>query len=761
MRLTDDELVSAIEAEETTAINWADGPLAEERAQALDRYNKRPYGNEVDGRSQVVSSDVFDAVESVMPGLCRVFLSGDEVGKFDPQSEEDTQAAEVETQACNWYIFTKNDGFEAIYTALKDALLLANSYVKVWWQTREDVMVERYTGMSDEEVAMLGQDAEVKIVEHSEYPDPQAAQIMAQYGAGMSLEQPPVPMLHDVKVERVRPEEYVALCAVPTDEILVSKTHRETSLLNCDFVQHRREMMVGELRELGYKVPADIGESDDDDLRPEALARERYEEDSLDDDENPYDDSRRRVTLRETWIRLGDNGGKQTLWKVCIVGKTILRKEEADHIPIAAFSPILYPHSHVGTSFFTLVEDIAELKTTITRQYLDNLYLQNNSRSVVDVNRVNIDDLLVSRPGGIVRVDGDPTTAVVPIVAPDVGGAALNALEWLEAIKENRTGVARVNQGTLDPNALNRTATGASLMMSAGQARVELIARCLAGGIRDLFLLVHATALKHSTKPLQMRMNNKFVACNPREWKRRTDFSLSVALGTGAPEQQLAKLQGIGQWLAQGMQIGLVTPANLYEFGREYLKAAGYRSSDKFLTAPQPGQQPPQQPNPMVEVENIKQQSAHALKDKELAFQAQQGGQEAQMKAALEQQRMQNEIAAQNAQAEADMVLAREKMQQEMALEQYKAQLASETRVKEKLIEIAGNVLAASMAPEREDGADAGETEGEDAPQMGAMMEQLTAMVASLAQAANAPRQIIRGPDGRAMGVAPMQQGMQ
>jgi hypothetical protein len=170
---------------------------------------------------------------------------------------------------------------------------------------------------------------------------------------------------------------------------------------------------------------------------------------------------------------------------------------------------------------------------------------------------------------------------------------------------------------------------------------------------------------------------------------------------------------------------------------------------------------PPQQPNPLVQAEQIKAQSAQQIEGMKLQAQGQQGQQDAQMKAALEQQRMTNEIQAQNAQAEADMVLAREKMQADMALEQFKAQLASETRVKEKLIEIAGNVLAASMAPEREDGPDEGEGDGEDAPQMGAMMQQLTAMVASLAQAANAPKQIIRGPDGRAMGVAPVQQGMQ
>ena len=130
MKLSNDELISAIEQEEATAINWADGPLAEQRAEALRRFNREPYGNEVDGRSQVVANDVADAVEGVMPSLARVFLSGDEVGKFEPIDPSDG-SHEIESEVVNWYLMTRNAGFETIYSALKDALLLGNSYVKV------------------------------------------------------------------------------------------------------------------------------------------------------------------------------------------------------------------------------------------------------------------------------------------------------------------------------------------------------------------------------------------------------------------------------------------------------------------------------------------------------------------------------------------------------------------------------------------------------------------------------------------------------
>ena len=144
-KLSNDELISAIEQEEATAINWADGPLAEQRAEALRRYRREPYGNEVDGRSQVVSNDVQDTITSIMPSLARVFLSGDEIGKFEPLDPSD-QGYEIESEVVNWYLMTKNDGYSTIYSALKDSLLLGNAYVKCWWRENKSVKAERYCG---------------------------------------------------------------------------------------------------------------------------------------------------------------------------------------------------------------------------------------------------------------------------------------------------------------------------------------------------------------------------------------------------------------------------------------------------------------------------------------------------------------------------------------------------------------------------------------------------------------------------------------
>ena len=694
---SDEDMLGAIEQEEQTAISWATGELAGVRAEAMRRFNRQPYGTEQEGRSQVVSNDIADAVEGVMPALARIFLSGEEVGRFEPVAPED-QGAETETDVVNHYIMVKNDGFSVLYQSFKDALLLGNGYIKTWWEKQTNIVVERYTGMSDEEATMLMQDKDIEIVEHNEYPDPFAAPVPQPAAAGAGPQ--PQPMLHDLKVERVRPDEYVAICAVPPDEILVSSRQRETSLASADFVQHRRLISIGELRELGYKIEDDVGDDQHEMHNPEYLARQRFQEQTVDDD-SPSDATRRVVTLRETWMRLAMGGEKQTLWRVCVVGKTILHKEEADMIPIACFSPIFYPHSHVGISYASMLDDLAELNTTILRQYLDNLYLNNSNQMVVDINRVNLDDFLVSRPGGIKRVEGNPGEVAMPVPTSDMGSSALQAMEFINQLKETRTGVARVNQGNLDPNALNRTATGASLMMNAGQQRLELIARCLSGGVRDLFLLVHAIAQKHSTKPLQIKLKNKWTQTDPREWVNRTDFTLTVALGTGSPDSQMAKLQMIGPLMQQGAQMGLCGPEEFYNYGKEVLRIAGYRNPDQFLQEPkrdpQTGQavQPPPQPNPLVQVEQIKQQGKQAelqhtsqMEVQKFQAQIQMDRETMQQKAALDERQTANQMAQEQRAAQMEYELAQQKMQNDMAIKRYEAELQAQTQIRLKEMEL-------------------------------------------------------------------------
>ena len=685
-RLSDEEIIASLESEEALALDQSTGQLAKERADALDRYRGAPLGNEVEGRSQVVDRSVMDTIEWIMPSLMRIFMGGDEIGKFEPAGPEDEKDAQRDTDVCNWYLQNRGDFFSQTAATLKDALLLKNGYMVGVWQKKYDTMTESYTGMSDEEAAMLMEDPEVTVLEHSEIP--------GETGN-----------LHDLKVEMKKCDEFPEPESVPPDELIVSRRHRWTSLLDCDFVEWvRRNVTIGQLRAEGFDIPDDALGDDADSM--ESTSRDRFEERpwrAADDETN--DPSRRIVTFRDAYMRIDLRGtGTPQLWRLARISgaRNLTLKTEANIIPFAAFTPIIYPHSHIGMSVYDLIADLGVIKTTLERQLLDGIYLQTSGRMGVDINKiVNMDDLLVSRPGGIVRTEGHPSEALFPIQSADSSGAAMGGLEFIEAQKEGRTGVTRYSAG-LDANTLNKTATGVQAIQAAANQRIELIARTLAGGFKDLFLIIHALASEHSTKALQIKLKGEWQVVDPRRWKKRTDFSVSVGLGTGTPEQQLQKLMMLTPVFQQGMQMGLAGPMEAYNFGSEIWKAAGYRVSDRFLKPPpmvpkmgqdgqpvlgQDGQpvmepkQPPQQKDPLVQAEEVKAQAQ--MQTEQMKQQGEMQKHQAEL--ALKPQEMQMEL--QKAQAEGQIKVAIARATAEIEA-QTKLQIAQMTLAAEKEIEV-------------------------------------------------------------------------
>ncbi len=789
LKLSDAEIVAAVEQEESQCIDGRSGELREERADALARYRGLPLGNEVEGRSQVVDKSILDTIEWIMPSLIRVFLGGDSIGQFQARGPEDEEPAKRETEVCDWYITEKNDIFSQINATLRDALLLKNGYCVGYWRKNYDQMTETYTGMSDEEATMLASDPEIEVLEHSQYPIAQAmpGQDPSLPGGAMP---PPVPMLHDIKVERKKCDEFVAVESVPPDEMLVSRRHRWTSLLDADFMQWRRRVTIGQLRGEGFKISDD--EPEDTNWDQERLSRERYDDATTDQDETT-DPARRIVLFKDTYMRIDLRGkGTTQLWRICIIdgNDQPVLIEEADVVPFAAFSPIIYPHSHIGSSVYDLINDLSVIRTTLLRQYLDGVYLANSGEVAVDEDRANLDDLLISRPGGIKRGSGNPSEWYLPIQHADVTPAVLNGLEYIDSIKEQRTGVSR-NTAGLDPNTLNHTATGTQMIQSAANQRIELIARTLASGFRDLYMIVHALALKHSTKPLQIKLKGDWVAVNPREWTRRTDFTIDVGLGVGTPDAQLAKLMGMMPLMGQAQQMGLAGVEQAYNFGTEIWKAAGYKNPQKFLKPPQKDpqtgqvQEPPPPPNPIVQAEQIKQQGLQGKAQMEMQMHGQTLQAESQAKMA--QMQMQDAHAQRQAQAQLALQQSNDQRQSQLdqqkavlAKEQFEAEQASKERIAIRLAEIS---MAQALEVERikqgfDDGlkatkdamAQAGMSAQDIVNTMAGVAQQMTAAVQGFGQVAtqhaqamqqhaalvSAPKVIVRHPvTGRAIGLAP------
>lgn len=748
--MTDAELLASIHAEEQSAIGGIQQDIASDREDAIKRYRGEKYGDEQKGRSQVVSRDVADTVDGVLANVVRPFVSGDTLVQFDPIGPEDEEAAQQETDYVNHIVLDRSNGFLMLSTSVKDALLLRNGYVRVTWTKRDDVRLETYYGMSEEEFKAILADADVEVAQHSEVLDQQGS------------------TLHDLVVRRKRPTEYAEVQAVPPDDMLVGERTTCPSLQEADFVQYRPKVTISYLRQQGYEIDDDI--NDDDSLESlEDTARRRFGTQGTKYEDETDDPSRRLVMFKETFIRIDRDGdGIAELRRVCAVGMNLLSDEETDIIPIASFTGTLMQHQHLGVSLYDQVADLAELKTALLRQFMDGKYLANNSRTAIDQNKVNVADLLISRPGGIVRVDGTPMDSMMPLPVTDTGPSALQGLEYLDSVRENRTGYTRYAQGMGSDSLINKTATGLLNATSQSQLRLEMVARTIAEtGLRDVFRIVHAITLKHATKAEKIRLRNKWVLVDPRTWFKRSDLSINIGLGTGTPDVQLARLQGLAPLLQQATAMGLSGPQEAYNYGVEVIKAAGFKNPDKFLKPPQIDPQtgqakmPPPPPNPLVQAEEAKQQGAMQIKQMDVQADAM----KMQAQVQVDRERAQNELAVQQANDERQLTLDRERLAAEQATEIQKAQIAAAAQI---VVARVNNGIDDATTDVRDTLVQtvtqiAGAMQGmqgllsamqEMIREQASMTQQHAQNMAAHVQAANAPKRIVRDPvTGRAIGV--------
>jgi hypothetical protein len=600
------ELLAIIEREEQDCVSNTSGKLAEQRRQAMQYYYGEPYGNEVEGRSQVVTTEVKDAVEEILPALMKIFTSSDEVVRFEAQNPDDDAAAQQATDYIN-YIFSRvNNGFVALFCLFKDALLLKNGFLKVYWEDYEDQRRETYEDLTDDEFASLAQDEELELIEHDQEPDPNLP-------AGIPLPPGmPVPQVHDAVFRRSKKYGKVCIDPTPPEEVLISK-NTANDLAKAHFVEHRTKKTLSEIRSMGYKIDDDIADNSEADFNMERQERQSFDTDQTPDiDHGGADKSTRKVWFCEAYLNVDyDGDGIAEFRKVSKIGKKILDNEEFDSLPLIGGSAILMPHKFFGLSVHDLVGDIQLIKSAVTRQLLDNQYLANNGRYEILDNMVNMSDFLTSRPGGGVRVK--VLGAIRRLDNPVLGPPAYELLNYLDRIKQSRTGVVDF-QDWVDPNVLNAKATTAEIAKSATTQRIEMMARILAEGpVKALFWKIMELVSKHQQKPQMVKLRGQWVKVDPREWHNKFDMTITVGLGTGTQSNTLQGAMGIMQIQDAMMKMGLgdvtVTPSNMYLAAVKYAKAVFPKDGAMFFQDPKLAKPKQQPPDPELLKIQAKQQS--------------------------------------------------------------------------------------------------------------------------------------------------------
>jgi len=595
----DDELQGIVGKEIEDAIDYSDNWVSPYRATATEYYRGDPFGDEEEGRSQVVSMDVRDTVQAIMPSLMRIFHSTDRTVEYAPQGPEDVAAAKQATEYANYIINRDNNGFLHTHAAFKDALIRKVGVLKCYWDDQTKFETHDLTGLDDNALAALMSDpaAEIDILASEPFGEPSFDP--------MTGEMLPPAMMHAVRVTYTHPDGRVKLEAVPPEAFLISREAK--SLEDADYVAHRRILTVSELVAMGYDYDEVVQMSsahEDMATNIERTTRNR----ALNNEMNErHDPAMKKVLYVENYIKVDyDQDGIAELRKICTAGdgNKILMNEPCAIVPFATFCPDPEAHDFYGMSTADAVMDIQRIKSSIMRNTLDSLAMSIHPRVAIVEGMVNIEDVMNNEVGAIIRQRA--AGQVQPMSMPFVGQQAFPVLQYMDEIKEARTGISKASAG-LDAGALqSSTASAVQATVSAAQQHIELIARIFAEtGMKQLYKIVLPLITTHQDRPRMVRLSNEFVPIDPRVWNADMDVSINVALGRGTDSERMMMLRQIAEMQKEAMAtMGPVNPltdiAKLSNTLKAMTELAGFKDASQFWSDPAQFQPPQQEEKPDI-----------------------------------------------------------------------------------------------------------------------------------------------------------------
>ncbi len=597
--MDDEELKGIVGKEIDDAIDFIDNWVSPLRATATEYYRGDPFGNEEAGRSQIVSMDVRDTVQAIMPSLMRIFNSTENTVEYAPQGPEDIEAAKQATDYARYVINRDNDGFLQMHAAFKDALIRKVGVLKCYWDDQTKFETHDWTGLDDNALAALMSDADVDVQIQASEPvgepmmDPMTGEIL------------PPPMVHSVRATYTHPDGRIKMEAVPPEEFLISRESK--SLDQASYIGHRRVVTVSELVAMGYDydVVSDAGANYDDmESNIERYTRNKSLTSEMSERNDP---AMKKVLYVESYIKVDyDGDGIAELRKICSVGdeSVILMNEPCSVVPFAVFCPDPEAHDFFGMSVADAVMDIQKIKSSIMRNTLDSLSMSIHPRMAITEGMVNLDDAMSTEVGSIIRQRQNG--AVQMLSMPFVGQQAFPVLKYMDELKEARTGISKASAG-LDAGALqSSTAAAVNATVSAAQQHIELIARVFAEtGMKQLYRIVLHLLTTHQDAPRMVRLTNNFVPIDPRTWNSNMDVSVRVALGRGTDTERMMMLKQIGEMQKEAMQtMGAVNPLTDINKLSNTLKAmtelAGFKDTSQFWSDPAQFKAPPKEDKPDI-----------------------------------------------------------------------------------------------------------------------------------------------------------------
>ena len=563
MSVKHNEVGAIVSREILQALGYAESTLATRRALSLNQYNGIMPAAAA-GRSGVVSLDVADAIHALLAQMMPVIEST--IVEFEAQGQDDEGQAQIESDMVR-VVIERQGGYASVQDCVHDALLLANCWIEVSIKRESRVESLEYpAGLSDDQLdalaQMVGPNQEASLVERA-----------------------------DKTVMRVTTTtSKVVIESAPPEEMLYSEDGSTSDIAQSRFVARSQLYTAAALADLGISQTLIDGLADWVPLTQVEIARRG------DDRNATYEQSVQSATRTKQLYRCFmqfETGSNQVELREIWVGgagsNTVLLDRPASAIPWICGSAIPMPHRILGRSIYDLLGEVQTTKTSILRDYVDNLGVMNASRLWANPDEVNMKDLTDGRINGVVRALGPNSVGQLP--ATDIGQQALAGLGYMDQVRGQRVGAA------LDFNEVQSQIMSASATAAAGQlAKVEQMSGWFAANVvrtvlKPLYLAVHRLMrMDESAAPVTAKRAGKWESSNPEQWPDRSLTSVNMGMTT---VQRAERMQSLSTVISQQMGLMssgaggvLVDNTRIYGAMSDWIRAAGLGSPDQYLIDP-------------------------------------------------------------------------------------------------------------------------------------------------------------------------------
>ncbi len=618
-RMKDDEFNTIVRDALAEARQFVDSELSPERAKATQYYQGKPFGNEEEGRSQAILTEVRDAVDGMLPSLLRIVHGPEHTVEFVPNNPNTVAVAEQMTDYVRYVYEQDNAGFLESLSVLKDGLIRKIGVYKWGWDASSDTKAYKMEGLSPDDVNALAADDSIELTRVVERQDG----------------------LRDVDLTKTEKTGRAWVKSLPPEEFLYNRQAR--SIDEATVIAHRTTKTRGQLLAMGVKEKdleqySGAGEENEASQNFEEIARRDIAGVGrtagtgfmADPDLGKATD---KVLYCEAYVTIDyDGDGIAELRRICTIGPNYhpVSNDPADCRPFSIFTPYPEPHTLLGGSVADRTMDVQRINSALLRGMLDAQSISLFPRPIYLEGQANVADIMNTAIGQPIRerVAGAVRWTEVPFN----GDKILGALAFMKEQVERRTGSSKGAAG-LDMDALQSTEkNAANAVLTGSQEQLEVIARVFCEtAFKPMMKGVARLLAEKQPKERVVRLRGAWTAVDPKSWDLDLDVTVNVALGTTFSDKKIATLMAVASDQENLLtQLGLSNPAtSLPKFlntRAKILKLQGIQDFETYYNALPADWQPPPAPMPPPDPEQMwiqaEKEMNHAKTMKELAIKA-------------------------------------------------------------------------------------------------------------------------------------------